>query len=205
MFLLKVYLPTLVGHLPDEVILTMRAFLDFCYLVRRSVLTDATLKQIDDALRRYFEHRKIFYELGVQESFSVPRLHSLVHYRTLICYFGAPNGICTSITENKHIEAVKKPWRRSNRYNALSQMLKTNSRLDKLRASRLSFLSRGMLRNLLLGEDSIEDLEDGDNDSPVDPELQDQDDDGIHEGPRVSGSVTLALTPRMFYLYSKFA
>ena len=96
--------------------------------------------------------------MGAQDTFSLPRMHSIVHYKKRICQFGAPNGICTSITKNKHIDAVKKPWRCSNRYNALSQMLITNSRLDKLRASCLSFLAQGMIQNLFLDEDGANDV-----------------------------------------------
>ncbi|KIJ58132.1 hypothetical protein HYDPIDRAFT_171393 [Hydnomerulius pinastri MD-312] len=59
--------------------------------------------------------------------------------------FGAPNGLCSSITESRHITAVKRPWRRSNRYEALGQMLLTNQRLDKLSAARVQFADRGML------------------------------------------------------------
>lgn len=59
--------------------------------------------------------------------------------------FGAPNGICSSITESRHITAVKKPWRRSNRYNALSQMLLTNQRLDKLAALRVQLVAQGLV------------------------------------------------------------
>jgi hypothetical protein len=64
--------------------------------------------------------------------------------------FGAPNGLCSSITELKHIKAVKEPWRRSDRFDALSQMLLTNQRLDKLAASRVDFADRGMLRGTCL-------------------------------------------------------
>jgi hypothetical protein len=83
-----------------------------------------------------------------------------MHYPKLIRDFGAPNGLCSSITESKHIDAVKKPWRHSNRYNALGQMLTTNQRLDKLAAAQVDFKSRG----LVLG-DSIANLL-GHNDSP---------------------------------------
>ena len=74
----------------------------------------------------------------------------MVHYSRLIRMFGAPNGLCSSITESKHIKAVKEPWRRSNRYNALGQMLLTNQRLDKLAAARVDFTSRGMLNGTCL-------------------------------------------------------
>ncbi|KAJ7064481.1 hypothetical protein C8F01DRAFT_1209068 [Mycena amicta] len=52
---------------------------------------------------------------------------------------GPPNGLCSSITESKHIKAVKEPWRRSSRYEALTQMLTINNRLDNLAASRVDF------------------------------------------------------------------
>ena len=69
----------------------------------------------------------------------------MVHYHHNIKNFGAPNGLCSSITESKHIAAVKRPWRRSSRYKALPQILKINERLDKLAAAKADFASRGML------------------------------------------------------------
>lgn len=67
----------------------------------------------------------------------------------IIRLFGAPNGVCTSITESKHIRAVKEPWRRSSRNNALFQMLTTNQRLDQLGAARDDFTKRSMLNGTL--------------------------------------------------------
>ena len=75
----------------------------------------------------------------------MPRQHSLVHYRLNIQEFGAPSGLCSSITESQHITAVKRPWRRSSRFDALGQMLLTNQRLDKLNAMRSDYISHGML------------------------------------------------------------
>jgi hypothetical protein len=122
------------------------AFVDFCYLVRRSVISEDTLLAVQDALTRFHLEREIFREVGVRpEGFSLPRQHSLKHYIRLIQKFGAPNGLCSSITENKHIKAVKEPWRRSSKYQALGQMLLINQRLDKLAAARVDFAVRGML------------------------------------------------------------
>jgi len=59
--------------------------------------------------------------------------------------FGAPNGLCSSITKLKHIKAVKEPWQRSSHYEALVQMLVTNQHLDKLAAARVDFQACGML------------------------------------------------------------
>jgi hypothetical protein len=124
----------------------MSAFLDFCYYVRRPLLDEAILSKIDSAVKRFHKYRQIFQITGVRsKGFNLPRMHSMMHYRHLIEEFGAPGGLCTSITESKHIVAVKEPYRRSNRYEALWQMLVTNQRLDKISAARFDFERRGML------------------------------------------------------------
>lgn len=124
------------------------AFLDFCYLVRRDTINTDTLDDIDRALERFHREREIFRSTGVRKganAFSLPRQHSLSHYHYLIEEFAAPNGLCSSITESKHIKAVKQPWRRSSRFEALGQMLITNQRLDKLAAARVDYAARGLL------------------------------------------------------------
>src|ERR1700710_2891947 len=123
-----------------------RALLEFCYLVRRNIITERTLAEIQDALTRFHHYREAFRDSGVVFTFSLPRQHSMMHYSLLIQLFGAPNGLCSSITESKHIKAVKEPWRRSSRFNALGQMLLTNQRLDKIAASGVDFAARGMLK-----------------------------------------------------------
>ncbi|KAJ3511752.1 hypothetical protein NMY22_g15551 [Coprinellus aureogranulatus] len=144
--LMKIYLSSIQGLLPREVIKCFAAFLDLCYLVRRNDIDSDTLTKIQKALQRFHTHREFFRRTGVrEEGFSLPRQHSLVHYCDNIRNFGAPNGLCSSITESRHITAVKKPWRRSNRYEALGQMLLINQRLDKLAAGRSHFAARGML------------------------------------------------------------
>ncbi|KAI0251372.1 hypothetical protein BJV78DRAFT_1316789 [Lactifluus subvellereus] len=143
--LMKVYLPAIASHVPPGMVRAISAFLEFCYLVRRSQIDGATLDQIEAAVARFHQEREIFIQTGVRNDFSLPRQHSLSHYRFLIQQFGAPNGLCSSITESRHITAVKKPWRRSNHNEALGQILLTNQRLDKLAASRVDFIVRGML------------------------------------------------------------
>ncbi|KAK0437732.1 uncharacterized protein EV420DRAFT_1217733, partial [Desarmillaria tabescens] len=71
--------------------------------------------------------------------------HAMIHYMQHIIEFGIPNGLCSSITESHHITAVKKPWRHSNHYNALSQMLLTNQWLDKLNALCLELVHNGLI------------------------------------------------------------
>ncbi|RPD69767.1 hypothetical protein L226DRAFT_548054 [Lentinus tigrinus ALCF2SS1-7] len=148
--LMKVYLPAIDGLLPSDVVLTIRYFVEFCYLARREVHNDKTTAMMAASLANFRQYRDIFRTSGVRpDRFSLPRQHSLTHYIDRIWAFGAPNGLCSFITESKHIKAVKEPWRRSNRYEALEQMLLTNQRLDKLAAARVDFSERRMLDDSL--------------------------------------------------------
>jgi hypothetical protein len=123
----------------------IRAFLEFCYIARQNVLTEHDLARLEATLHRFHQDRTCFMSSGVRKNFLLPRQHALIHYPALIRLFGAPNGLCSSITESKHIRAVKEPWRRSNRNQALGQMLVTNQRLDQLAAAHVDFANRGML------------------------------------------------------------
>jgi hypothetical protein len=148
---IQVYLPAIEGHVPSEMVQALRALIEFIYIARRDIIDSNSLKALDEALTRFHTYRKIFQESGVRPTgFNLPRQHSLIHYYKLIRAYGAPNGLCSSITESKHIKAVKEPWRRSNRFDALSQILLTNQRLDKLAASRVDFADRGMLQGTCL-------------------------------------------------------
>jgi hypothetical protein len=138
------------GHVPASMVRAISAFLEFSYLVQRSHIDSKTLQQIDAVIARYLQERQVFLDVGVQKTFKLPRHHLIVHYKTLIQQFGAPNGLCSSITENRHITMVKEPWRRSNCNEALGQMLLTNQRLDKLAALCTDFLSRGMINGPML-------------------------------------------------------
>lgn len=128
------------------------AFMDFCYLARRPSHTLETLQAMEEALERFHEYRVVFEEVGVRpDGFSLPRQHSLVHYVASIKLFESPNGLCSSITESRHITAVKRPWRRSGRNKkSLIYILRTNVRLSKLAALRVKFTSLRMMDHDLL-------------------------------------------------------
>jgi hypothetical protein len=192
----QIYLASIQGLLPQEVIKCFSSFLDLCYLVRRNDIDSQTLVDIQKALHRFHTHREIFRREGVrEEGFSLPRQHSLVHYCDNIRNFGAPNGLCSSITESRHITAVKKPWRRSNRYEALGQMLLINQRLDKLAAARSHYIARKMLlHEHLLGLDPIEDPEPSRNAGGVEEGDREEEEGGATDE-RVLADVKLARTP----------
>lgn len=176
------FIPAIVEYVPPQIIKCLSSFLDFCYLVRRSELGESDLTAIEKALGAFHTAREIFHTPRIRlDGFNLPRQHSMVHYVHLIQEFGAPNGLCSSITESRHITAVKKPWRRSNRYEPLGQMLLTNQREDKLSAAMVNFIARGMLpeeRTLTV---------------PTGNDIKDQ--DGAVDG-EISSEIALAIYPR---------
>ncbi|KAJ6561586.1 hypothetical protein B0H10DRAFT_2169275 [Mycena sp. CBHHK59/15] len=181
--LMKVYLPTIEGCVPAQMVHALSTFLDFCYLVHRNIVDKATLNAIDVALARYHHERVIFVESGVcPNGFCLPCQHSLTHYRYLIQEFGAPNGLCSSITESKHIKVVKQPWRRSSRHEALSQMLTINDRLDKLAAAQVDFMAHEMMA----APDPL---------LPLAAPAYDDDDSGPSDEWKILGEVILAKNP----------
>ena len=194
--LMKVFLPAISGHVPSKMVRAVSAFTEFCYLVRRSQIDDTTLALIDAAIERFHKEREIFIEVGVRDDFSLPRQHSLMHYSSLIRLFGAPNGICSSITKSKHIRAVKDPWQRSSRNQPLGQMLLINQRLDKLGAARVDFESRGMLDRSSIMQSILPVL-------PTPPSAPNQNsDDEATDAPGMTalGDVKLAACPGECYL-----
>lgn len=199
---MKVFLPAIAGHVPPQMVRAIAAFIDFCYLVRRSVISEDTLRMIEMALQSFHRDREIFRDSGVRPSgFSLPRQHSLNHYRHLIQQFGAPNGLCSSITESKHIVAVKKPWRRSNKHKALGQMLLANQRMDKLAAMNIHIQAIGADRQQggesEEGEESELEEDEGDVQDQEDQEDEQDEMSGVDDGLPSDGEVSLAKTRGM--------
>ncbi|KAH9979150.1 hypothetical protein BJV74DRAFT_900472 [Russula compacta] len=145
--LMKVYLAAIAGHVPSEMVKCLAAFLDFCYIVWRNAITAEDLVELQHTLDRFHTHCEVFIgTAGVTgERISLPHQHSLMHYIRCIILFSSPNGLCSSITESKHIKAVKEPWRRSSRFKALKQMLVTISQMDKLSTASRAHTELGMM------------------------------------------------------------
>lgn len=183
--------------------------MDACYIARRNAITGPALEHFRSCVEKFHKLRIIFIEAGIRSAISLPRQHALDHYFYAIHLFGSPNGLCSSITESKHIKAVKEPWRRSSRYKALIQMLQTLVRMEKMETIRRKFNKMGMLAGTtssymarMKTEDDKEDIADVEAESYNAEE--DEDDDG---GP-VNGSsmdamsdIKLAVRPRTFAIF----
>ena len=142
----QVYIPIIVGYVPDEIVTCLSAFLDTCYISWQQDINMDALDALDAALTKFWWLHEIFWTSGIQPTgFSLPRQHALFYYHCHIQDFGASGRLCSSITKSCHITAAKKPWQCSNRYQALGQMLKTIQCLDKLAAMSSDFIACGIL------------------------------------------------------------
>jgi hypothetical protein len=206
----QVYLAAVVDYIPMEMTQCLASFLELFYIFWRNAITTTALNQAKEHLNDFRRHREIFVTTGTRAHCSLPRQHALGHFLTGIPEFGASNGHCSPITESKHIEAVKKPWRRSSRFDALHQMLKIIVRVDKLSTLHQLFMDRGMLQGstsmymaLTVSNNwqplVLKDSEDEESNQAVDDEPDDparMGDVTPADGPRLATSVTLARTHR---------
>lgn len=155
--------------------------MDFCYIARRSLHNEHSLQEMDDKLAEFYELHSVFHDKDIRDSFALPRQHTLAHFVRGIHLFGSPNGLCTSITESKHIHAVKQPWCAMNKNNPLLQILNINTCRSKLAAARTQFSSHGMLQhNVLTAARRAMDLELFEDDKIIPGPFDDGDAGGIN-------------------------
>lgn len=180
------------------------SLLDFAYLARRSEHDTHSLEAMDAALKTFHELREVFREAGVRDNFALPRQHSLVHYVESIRKFGSPNGLCSSITESKHITAVKETWRRSSRHDPIDQMVQCLTRLSKIAAARVEFGHRGMLHGdvltaarLEIGDADTEDIQ-GLREAAVEAVRGAEDERDAEAVDHMHTSINLAIRQRMY-------
>jgi hypothetical protein len=80
----EVFLSAIVGYVPSDMVRCVAALLDFCYIARQNSLTSKDLDKLDNALCRFHRYREVFIEASVRVDISLPRQHSLKHYRRSI-------------------------------------------------------------------------------------------------------------------------
>jgi hypothetical protein len=75
----QVFLPAIVGHVPNQMVQALSSFLEFCYLVRRSVIDEDDIALINSALQDFHRNRAVR-----PDGYSLPRQHAMVHYPLLV-------------------------------------------------------------------------------------------------------------------------
>ncbi|THU98715.1 hypothetical protein K435DRAFT_856353 [Dendrothele bispora CBS 962.96] len=129
-------------------------------------------------------------------------------FTSVIRLFGAPNGLCLSITESKHIKSVKETWRRASHTDPLSQMLSIITCLDQMTTLQQKFNQQGMLLGtvswyivqILKKETPTKQNSNGDSEDNEDNEDEDC---GPVSGLKVLSSIKLCKTRK--YGYPKYS
>jgi hypothetical protein len=62
---MKVYLPAIEGHVPQDVVCCFHAFLEFCYIACTNVITEQTIAILEDALQQFYCYQAVFQMTGV--------------------------------------------------------------------------------------------------------------------------------------------
>ena len=110
----------------------VRALLDFLYLAQYPIHTDETLDLLDDALEHFHDNKTIFIDLGIRDSFNIPKLHFAWHYMLLIRLYGTLDNCNTEYTERLHIDLVKDAYKSTNHKDEFSQMTVWLERKEKI-------------------------------------------------------------------------
>ena len=67
---MKVFLPAITGLVPPEMVQSVAAFLEVCYIVRRSQISEDDLDKLDNAVARFHAEREIFITKEIRTNFN---------------------------------------------------------------------------------------------------------------------------------------
>jgi hypothetical protein len=195
---IQVYIPALVGRVPDEIVQVFVTFADIVYIIRRSDFDQDVIALLRERIDEFFQQVKIFIDYGVRKDMNLPRQHYVDHYDEVIEDFGSPGGSDSSITEHRHIEDVKRHWRKTNHNNATGQIVKMVERKTKLNKLRILLETVGKICHLHKpapkpGFSHGKDTDEGEfDDLPLEAE-------------KGYGKATLAKKPRKFFALLAFS
>ena len=115
-----------------RLIRVVRALLDFVYLAQYPIHTDDTLVLLEEALDRFHENKSIFVDMGIRDSFNLPKLHFAKHYVDLVKLFGTTDNYNTEYTERLHIDLAKHAYAATNYKDEFTQMTIWLERKEKV-------------------------------------------------------------------------
>ncbi|KAG1846018.1 hypothetical protein F4604DRAFT_1595196 [Suillus subluteus] len=123
-------------RLPDNMssarlLRAVRGLLDFLYLAQYPCHSSKTLTYLDEALDLFHDNKDIFIDLGICNSFNLPKLHFALHYTHMIRMYGTTDNYNTEYTERLHIDLAKDAYRSTNHKNKFAQMTTWLERREK--------------------------------------------------------------------------
>ncbi|KAI9437471.1 hypothetical protein H4582DRAFT_1815428 [Lactarius indigo] len=129
------------GQAPLQLVRTACMLLDFLYLAQLPSQTTDTLRRLEDSLASFHSNKDVFVDLGIRDHFNIPKVHSLIHYSSLIMLFGTTDNYNTEQTERLHIDFTKDAYRATNHKDEYQQMTTWLERCEKVQ-QRIAFIRR---------------------------------------------------------------
>lgn len=91
-----------------------------------------TLSLLSDTLEHFHANKSIFVDLGIQTSWSIPKLHYLGYYTFLIQRLGTVDNFNTEYTEQLHIDLAKDVYKATNTKDEFLQMTQWLEQQEKI-------------------------------------------------------------------------
>jgi hypothetical protein len=131
----------IIGTVPNEFVVCIRALLDLHYLAQMPNVPTEALDEIEATLKTFHDYKKIIldsnYRVGKKNSpinhFEIPKLELLHSVVTSIKWSGSLPQWSADHTERSHIDLIKKPKANTNGIEYNSQICRSLDRSEKLR------------------------------------------------------------------------
>ena len=123
---------TLRGTSAARLVRAVRTILDFLYITQLPSQTDETLALLEESLSTFHDNKGIFVELGIRDSFNIPKFHSMQHYVESIRNYGTTDNYNTEYTERLHIDLAKDAYKSTNFKDEFTQMTRWLERKEKV-------------------------------------------------------------------------
>ena len=123
---------TLRGTSAIRLVRAVRGILDFLHIAQFPSQTEETLVLLTESLSAFHDNKVIFKELGIRDSFNIPKFHSMQHYVESIRNFGTTDNYNTEYTERLHIDLAKDAYKSTNFKDEFAQMTLWLERKEKV-------------------------------------------------------------------------
>ncbi|KAI0309734.1 hypothetical protein OF83DRAFT_1088860 [Amylostereum chailletii] len=169
----KVFAGVMAGTTADlQIIVAMRAILDFIYYAHFESHTESSLAKMENAWNVFHDNKQVFVDLDIRNDFNIPKIHNMHMYVPSIRALGVAPGYNTEGTERYHIDFAKKAYRGTNKKNYTEQMTKWLQQRDAVHTFAAYWtwmLERAQPRRKIFVDEDAEpetdDEEDDDNDA----------------------------------------
>ncbi|KAF7293665.1 RPN1-RPN2-N domain-containing protein [Mycena indigotica] len=162
---------------PRQVVVALRALMDFRFMAQSPQITEATLVRMEQCLATFHEHKQHIIDCGGREQphFAIPKLEFLHSIVPSIRWAGVPMQYTADITEKAHSTQIKVPARtETNHRDYDPQIVRHLDRAEKLRLFGLYTGIKSEQLQLKM-EDVVDDGEEREGEGEPSSELQTED------------------------------